>query len=162
MVNLTKRMPAVSTLLIAADAAIVYRVYRESNLLPGAGVTTISRNITMIAGYALIVSLLFGLSMVVVTQMRKSIRREVSRGAVVNEEPVSMVDLSPRGAGIISSVAYKVGEHVKFKSKLSSLNNEPLDCSATVRSCFEKTGNYRVGIEFDELIQDQIDELETY
>ena len=162
MVNLTKRMPAVSTLLIAADAAIVYRVYRESNLLPGAGVTTISRNITMIAGYALIVSLLFGLSMVVVTQMRKSIRREVSRGAVVNEEPVSMVDLSPGGAGIISSVAYKVGEHVKFKSKLSSLNNEPLECSATVRSCFEKTGNYRVGIEFDELIQDQIDELETY
>lgn len=161
-VNLTKRMPFVSALLIAVDLAIVYRVWKESNALPGTEVTGITRNVSMIAGYSLIVSLLLGLSMVVVTQLRKSIRREVSRGAVVNGEPVSMVDLSPGGAGVISTTALEVGTHVKFKSKLSTTSNEPLECSAAVRSCFEKDGTYRIGLEFEELFQEQIDELETY
>ena len=161
-VNLTKRMPFVSSLLIAIDLAIVYRVYQEANAPIATAVTGIPRNLSMVAGYTLIVSMLFGLSMVVVTQLRKSVRREVSRGAVVSGEPVSMVDLSPGGAGIISTQALEVGSHVKFKSKLMTDTDESLVCSATVRSCFEKSGTYRIGLEFEELMQYQFDELETY
>lgn len=161
-INFTKRMPFTSLLLIAIDAVIVYRVIQETNAQAGTYVVGIPRNVSMIAGYSLIVSLLFGLSMVVVTQLRKSVRREVSRGAIVNGEPVSMVDLSPGGAGIIATASLEVGTHVRFKTKLSTTNGESLECSATVRSCVEKSGNFRIGLEFEELLQCQVDELETY
>ena len=162
IVNLTKRMPFVSMILIAIDLAIVYRVFMESGAEAGSFVTGIPRNVSMIAGYSLIVTLLVGLSLVVVTQLRSAIRRDISSDATIDGDQVSMVDLSPGGAGVISSIELEIGSHVNFKSNLTPENNKSFECSAIVRSCFSKSGVYRIGLEFEELMQDQCDELEVY
>lgn len=90
-------------------------------------------------------------------------RREISRGANLDAEPVSMIDLSPGGAGCISVASYEVGSIVKFDSSLPSFgDNIKFSCAATVRSCVEWNGSYRLGLSFVEINQDQKDVLETY
>lgn len=161
--SIVKKLPSVSFLLILADAVLVYRVAQQYDEVPLTVTENTLRNISMFSGYVLIVSLLVGLGMVIVRQSRTALRREISRGANINSEPVSMIDLSPGGAGCISVSSLEVGSDVEFVSSLPVGNeNAKFTCTAQVRSCVEWEGSYRVGLSFSELPQDQLDILETY
>jgi hypothetical protein len=160
---ITKKLPAVSALLIAADALLVYRVLRQTNDMYALKLSATVKNVSLFAGYLLLVSLLVGLGMVIVHQARTAMRREISRGANVDGQPLSMIDLSPGGAGCISVSPFEVDTHVKFESSLPTGDeNTKFACTAIVRSCVEWNGSYRVGLAFTELNQEQKDTLEIY
>lgn len=161
--SIVKKLPSVSFLLILADAILVYRVIQQDHISSAATVTNLLKNISLFSGYLLIVSLLVGLGMVIVRQARTALRREISRGANVNTEPVSMIDLSPGGAGIISVSPLEVDTQVRFESSLpAGEGNVKFSCAALVRSCVEWNGSYRVGLSFIDMDQSRLDILETY
>ncbi len=116
--SIVKKLPSVSFFLIVTDAALVYRVIRQYNSSNGTNVSQFLRYVSLVAGYALLVSLLIGLGMVMMRQMRSAMRREISRGANINSEPVSMVDLSPGGVGCLSVLPLEVGSNIQFESSL--------------------------------------------
>lgn len=161
--SIVKKLPSVSFLLIMTDAILVYRVFSQYQEKIDTSLTRIAKYGSLFSGYALIVSMLIGLGMVIVRQARTTTRREISRGANINSEPVSMIDLSPGGAGCISVHAMEIGTSVQFESSLPITNeNKKFKCEGTVRSCVEWDGTYRIGIEFAEMSQTQKDTLETY
>lgn len=161
--SIVKKLPSVSFLLVLTDAALVYRVIRQYNNEFATGVDRLLKFGSLFAGYALLVSLLIGLGMVIVRQSRSAMRREISRGANINSEPVSMIDLSPGGAGCISVSGMDVDSTVEFESSLpTGTENTKFSCSAIVRSSMPWNDSYRIGLSFVDLDQKQRDTLETY
>lgn len=161
--SIVKKLPAVSFLLIASCAVLILRVYFQHQAGNDIALTQFQKNFSLFSGYLLLVSLLVGLGMVIVRQARATQRREVSRGANIDSEPVSMINLSPGGVGCVSVSAYEVGSKIQFSSSLPTREeNTKFSCLAIVRSCVEWNDSYRIGLEFVELNQDQQDALETY
>lgn len=161
--SIVKKLPSVSALLIATDAVLVFRVVRQYKGESETIVSSSLKNLSLFAGYGLLVSLLIGLGMVIVRQARTAIRREISRGANLNSEPVSMIDLSPGGAGCISVNALEIGSTITFESSLpSKTENTKFKCDAIVRSSVAWNDSFRIGIEFVDLDQKHFDTLETY
>ncbi len=161
--SIVKKLPVVSFLLVLTDAALVYRVVRQYNNEAETVVIRLLKYGSLFAGYALLVTLLIGLGMVIVRQSRSAMRREISRGANLNSEPVSMIDLSPGGAGCISVTDGEIDSTVTFESSLPTGNeNTKFTCSAIVRSSVPWNDSYRVGLSFVDLDQKQHDTLEIY
>lgn len=161
--SIVKKLPSVSTILVVTDAILVYRVYRQHIETQDSSISHFLKYVSMFSGYTLIVSLLIGLGMVIIRQSRSAMRREISRGANLDAEPVSLVDLSPGGAGCISVNPLDVGQHLMFESSLPwKTGNTKFQCDAIVRSCVPWNDSFRVGIEFVELDQKHRDILETY
>lgn len=161
--SIVKKLPSVSALLVATDAVLVYRVALQYNKAPEIQASQLLKYFSLFSGYALIVSLLVGLGMVIVRQSRSAQRREISRGANLDSQPVSMIDLSPGGAGVISVSPFEPDTEIQFESSLPSKDeNTKFRCTATVRSCVAWNDSYRVGLEFAELDQEHKDILETY
>lgn len=161
--SIVKKLPSVSALLILTDAILVWRVWQQNQENYEPGISLFLKNVSLFSGFALIVSLLVGLGMVIVHQTRNAIRREVSRGANIDSEPVSMIDLSPGGAGVVSVAEMPIDSEVDFESSLPiKTENVKFKCKAIVRSCVKWNDSYRIGLEFSELEKSQNDVLETY
>ena len=161
--SIVKKLPSVSLLLILTNFVLVFRVYRQYNDQIDSSTGHFLTNFSLFAGYAMLVTLLIGLGMVIVRQTRSAIRREVSRGANVDAEPIAMIDLSPGGAGCVSVTSMEVGKEIDFESSLPSKNgNEKFRCRAVIRSSVKWNDSYRVGIEFLEIDRSQLDILEIY
>lgn len=162
--SIVKKLPTVSVLLIITDIALIYRVISQYTAdVSSAAMSTFLKYTSLFSGYLLLVTMLVGLGMVIVRQSRTSQRREISRGANINLEPVSMIDLSPGGAGCISVTELVLDSEVEFESSLPiKAKNKKFKCKGVVRSCVQWNESYRIGVEFVDLDQEQKDILETY
>ncbi|MFN8016097.1 MAG: PilZ domain-containing protein [Acidimicrobiia bacterium] len=162
--SIVKKLPSVSFLLIVTDVVLIYRAYIQHKNVPELLVPRLLKYGSLFAGYALLVTLLIGLGMVIIRQSRSAMRREVSRGANIDSKPISMIDLSAGGAGCVSVEPYEEGREIIFESSLPTKNstNEKFSCNAYIKSCVAWNDSYRLGIEFIDLKQSQIDTLEKY
>jgi len=161
--SIVKKLPSVSVLLILTNATLVFRVYQQYNEQLDDSVNNFLKNFSLFSGYALLVTMLIGLGMVIVRQSRSAMRREVSRGANLDSEPIAMIDLSPGGAGCVSITSFEIGKEIEFESSLPTKNESvKFRCRAVVRSNVAWNDSYRVGIEFLEIDREQLDVLETY
>jgi len=161
--SIVKKLPSVSALLILTNAVLIFRVYQQYNDQLSSAVSHFLKNFSLFAGYSLLVTMLVGLGMVIVRQSRSAMRREVSRGANLDSEPIAMIDLSPGGAGCVSIVPMEIGKEIEFESSLPTKNeNVKFRCKAIVRSNVAWNDSYRVGIEFVDIDRAQLDVLETY
>ncbi len=161
--SIVRKLPSVSFLLVTADMILVYRVFRQYNNADETLVSNLLKIMSLLGGFLLVVSLLVGLGMVVVRQSRTAQRREISRGANLKGEPVSMIDLSPGGAGCISVMKFEEGDTVKFESSFPiGDSSKKFTCEAKIKSCVQWGDSYRIGIAFENVSRAELDTLETY
>lgn len=83
---------------------------------------------------------------------RTSMRLDVAKSARVNNDIVSLINLTPRGAGISTTQTYNAGDTISISFSLSELGSKKsVAANAIVRSCLQVDEINRVGIEFVEL-----------
>ena len=107
---------------------------------------------SLIFALAVLTMLLYGLDMVTVKQRRKSLRRNVSINAKLNNSNVEVTDLSTKDCGIISNSAMKVGDIVQLSFNIPNYKlSSQLVIDARIVNSTDKGVNHRIGCVFENI-----------